>query len=226
MKMTFRGLASDKPLAFALAGAALLAACETAQQASAPEAASPRASAVEETISPRVTPVAEELAALGLDTQVPTPLAEVEALLGVEQISRAGSGGDSYAFETVEGDHPCIRDGQIDSACSARAAELDRRVAGTMGRSRRANPESSLQSITPDVIDPDTFDPVLTADEIGRTGRLQSQAAQSLGSSLLGTGHLPPTDEPDPADPAEPELPTGPLPPDWLIRTIPPVQSN
>lgn len=209
---------------FAFVGAALLAGCATASTSPANDGLAPRASAVEEKGPSGVTPIAEELASLGLDTQTPTPAAEVQALLGVEQVSRAGSGGQSYAFDDVEGDHPCIRDGQIDSACSARAAELDRRVAGPMERRSRATAESSLQSITPDVIDPDTFDPVRTAEEIGRTGRLQSQAAQSLGTNLLE--NVPPPTQPEPANPAEPVLPTGPLPPDWVIRTIPPTQSN
>jgi|GEM_PF-6618454 len=101
-----------------------------------------------------------------------------------------------YSFDDVEGDHPCNGEGRNTDACRA-ASQAIAAAAGQSGQKGSARSAAAeLQTLTNKVIDPETFDPQRTIDEIGRGSLLSSQAAQALGSDFLAL--------PDPVQPTEP----------------------
>lgn len=139
-------------------------------------------------------------------------------LLQVEQLDTSTTGEGGYAFDDVQGDHPCDGEDQGTPECRAVSEALERSVADDSRGSGRSA-EAELQTLTNEVIDPETFDPERTIDEIGRGGtRLQSQAAQALGSEFL----MPPPLEALPEDPAvpDPSNPAAGLPPVVLDITV------
>ena len=117
------------------------------------------------------------------------------ALLDIEQLGGATpTNAADLSFDAVEGDHPCSGSGQGTDACKAAsvaviaAADQDNRGRGSVGE---------LQTLTNRVIDPDTFDPDRTIDEIGRGGQLNSLASQALGLDFLTLPPVAPAVEED-----------------------------
>lgn len=111
-------------------------------------------------------------------------------LLTVEQLDQGISKG--FSFEAVEGDHPCEDAQQDDEQCAAASKAISAAAEGDAIRKKgRRSAEAELQSLTSDIIDPDSFDPVRTIDEIGRGGQLNSLSARAVGSRFLsGDGLL------------------------------------
>lgn len=122
--------------------------------------------------------------------------------LFVDQIGEIDA--TEYAFPEVEGDDPCAKPGDdLPEQCNGTSRIGQGQSHLAKGGSNNALAE--LQSITPTVIDPTTFDADRTADEIGRgSGRLQSQAGMALGADLLAPPP-PPKPEPDPNRPFGPD---------------------
>lgn len=122
-------------------------------------------------------------------------------LFQVEQISKNNTRPD-YTFADVEGDDPCLAEenrglAQCKTALGNGSAGHAARPDGTA-----QNALSELQAITPNIIDPETFDADRTADEIGRPdGHPRSQVGMAVGADFLA----PPPPPPEPEQP-EPEL--------------------
>ena len=129
----------------------------------------------------------------------------------VDQIDQSPTIAD-YAFSEVEGDDPCLdpETSQTDR-CQPSRLSGSSLVSNTKRSSETALKE--LQSIVPNVVDPNSFDAERTADEIGRTGgALQSQAGMALGAQFLnpipeleGEGD-PELETPDGASPFSPNF--------------------
>lgn len=183
----------------ALLVASSCAATDT-KQASAPK----RLANVE--TAPLQGPIASELEALGLEPT--TDEARLMALsddLGIAQIEQASDVREDYAFDEVEGNHPCLTNPDLSEDCKAISEDILNR-AQRAAKVRKRNAAVDLQAITPDVVDPDTFDPTRTAEEIGRVRELRSDAAQAVGAFLLGESVLVPvTPEPDLPDTVSPD---------------------
>jgi len=132
------------------------------------------------------------------------------SILFVDQVANTKAS-QSYAFSDLEGDDPCLHGSEKLGTPQCEIAPRNN-SARTSPQSRSSdNALSDLQTITPRVIDPGSFDPTRTADELGRNGRtLQSQAGMALGAKLLAP---PPVVEPEtPEENINPQ--TGfPLPP-------------
>lgn len=115
--------------------------------------------------------------------------ASPQALLSFEQLNNDQKA--DYAFEAVDGDHPCddARGNSVMAReqCQATSKALSNSIARNANRAGRAGRSAAaeLQSLTNEIIDPETFDPQRTIDEIGRGGRLNSLAAQSIGADFL-----------------------------------------
>lgn len=157
-----------------------------------------RVNAGVEKIAPIEVPAVEDVKEEDLTVrQVAFPGASQDSLgrLQVQQLAD-DTAQIEYSFDDVEGDHPCNGEGADTDACRAasRAVAAAAEQSGQRGRGRSAVTE--LQTLTNKVIDPETFDPQRTIDEIGRGSLLSSQAAQALGSDFLTV--------PDPVQPAEP----------------------
>lgn len=177
-----------------LAGLMLSACANGARPASTPDLVGVQKSAAID------IPVVEDIVVDDLRvSQIARPgqsAASPQAFLSFEQLSNDQNA--DYAFEAVEGDHPCD-DARGSSSmareqCQATSRALSNALARDANRGRRGA-AAELQSLTNEVIDPETFDPQRTIDEIGRGGRLNSLAAQSKGSQFLAgpTGQVPDT---------------------------------
>lgn len=71
---------------------------------------------------------------------------------------------------------------------------------------------SEIQALTPNVVDPQTFDPTRTAQDLGRSSVPQTQVGQALGFQLLQPPVVPEEAEPDdPANPTGGDLPPIPV---------------
>ncbi|MEM6899430.1 MAG: hypothetical protein AAF583_06645 [Pseudomonadota bacterium] len=175
---------------------------------------------VESDANPKaVGAVSEELAALGITVAEQSETNDWSAVLGIEQVTSETQGAD-YAFKDVEGVHPCQRENVITEECHDILARLERQIP-TEQDGRGTSALSELQAITPDVVDPQSFDPVVTADELGRLPVPQSQAAQALGFQLLQPPAPVPV-EPEPEDPAVGDFGNLPdIPLDVLITQTP-----
>lgn len=160
--------------------------------------------------------------------QVQTPIATArgsaltESALTVQQLGPdVGDLPENYTFEAVEGDHPCQGGAQhVDDCRVASSAVTAAAETYSAGNARQdGSAEAELQTLTNRVIDPDTFDPVTTLDEIGRGDQFSSLAAQSVGSDFLVSGS-------EPALPAEEDPSaqdgTSALPPFILDVTVTP----
>ena len=105
--------------------------------------------------------------------------------LTVEQLN-SQNGGDpaGYAFDAVKGDHPCggrrVETDACQAVSKAIAEAANKKKPNTQGAA-----EAELQTLTTQIIDPDTFDPLTTIDEIGRGGQFSSLAAQAVGAEFL-----------------------------------------
>lgn len=154
----------------------------------------------------KVQSLENDLAALGLSEESRTDsAADWTDALSIEQVANTLDSRD-YGFEDVEGVDPCQRVGADPEACRDVSAALGSRL-DVDRKDGEPSALSELQAITPDVVDPQSFDPIATADELGRLQLPQSQAAQSLGFQLL----QPPAPVPEPEE--TPEDATGGLPP-------------
>lgn len=104
--------------------------------------------------------------------------------LMVDQIDPGATNTD-YGFSDVKGDDPCL-DPATSATARCQPGLLDR-ASLTDGNERNSETAlKELQSIVPNVIDPNSFDAERTADEIGRSGgSLQSQASMALGAEFL-----------------------------------------
>ncbi|MEM6410528.1 MAG: hypothetical protein AAF683_03225 [Pseudomonadota bacterium] len=163
--------------------------------------------------------VSEELAALGITVAQQSETNDWSTVLGIEQVTSETQGSD-YAFKDVEGIHPCQREDVITDDCREISARLAEQLAAEQ-TGRGTSALSELQAITPDVVDPQSFDPVVTADELGRLPVPQSQAAQALGFQLLQPPAPVPV-EPEPEDPAVDDFGNLPdIPLDVLITQTP-----
>lgn len=136
-------------------------------------------------------------------------------VLNFEQLETVtGPGVSGFSFEDVQGDHPCRGAGQGTDQCAAVSKALsDAAARDANQKTGRRSAEAELQSLTNQVIDPGSFDPERTIDEIGRGNQLNSLASQALGSEFLN-GSLP---IPDTA-PTPDEVPD--LPPIVLDITV------
>lgn len=156
--------------------------------------------------------VSDELSALGISTDTAND-EDWNALLTIDQvIGSEESSQQEYAFQEIDGVHPCQREDVITDDCR----EISEGLARDLERNARSGSQSSavseIQAITPDIVDPQSFDPVITAGELGRQPIPQSQAAQALGFQLLQPPALPVEPEADdPADDVTTVLPDIPL---------------
>ena len=125
--------------------------------------------------------------------QVQTPAeAEAENALTLQQLAPdVDDLSENYAFEAVEGDFPCQGAAQRVEDCgvASRAITAENETSSSGRGGQSASAEAELQTLTNRVIDPDTFDPVTTLDEIGRGDQFSSLAAQSVGSDFLVSGN-------------------------------------
>jgi hypothetical protein len=129
----------------------------------------------------------------------------------VDQIDQSAINTD-YAFSDVEGDDPCL---DPEASTTARCQTSQLSGSSLMGGHKRSSETAleELQSIVPNVVDPNSFDAERTADEIGRSGRsLRSQAGMALGAQFLnpvpeleGEGD-PESDRPDEISPLSPDF--------------------
>jgi len=117
--------------------------------------------------------------------------------LQVEQITSKDRSRE-YTFADLEGDDPCLIEANRELA-QCKSTSIERQVESNTARARNNNRAlSELQAITPNVIDPSTFDADRAADEIGRSGRSpQSQIGMAVGAEFLAP----------PPPPPEPEVP-------------------
>ena len=192
-----------KGISFALVSASLLVGCASqSDQAEVPRRDAADAGA------PKAGAVSKELAALGISAEHSEEKRDYTALLGVEQVSSIATD-QNYAFADVEGVHPCQRDEVLTEDCREISAKLAEELAREPTGSNRSA-LSELQALTPDVVNPESFDPAVTASELGRVPLPQSQAAQSLGFQLLQPPVAPPV-EPEPEENTDPVL--GEIPP-------------
>lgn len=121
-------------------------------------------------------------------------------LFQVEQIP-SGDAPVGYSFADVEGDDPCLLEANRNRPqCNAEPGGLRDRQ-GARGHRDGRTALSELQAITPNVIDPTTFDADRAADEIGRPqGDPQSQIGMAVGADFLTPPPLPPEPELDETD--------------------------
>jgi hypothetical protein len=103
--------------------------------------------------------------------------------LTVEQLN-SQSGVGEYAFDAVKGDHPCDGGRLETDACQATSKAIAE-AANAKKQSTQGGAEAELQTLTSQIIDPDTFDPLTTIDEIGRGDQFSSLAAQAVGAEFL-----------------------------------------
>jgi len=129
----------------------------------------------------------------GIGLEEPSELSS--DLVDIGQVDDQTAASSAYAFTDIEGEHPCFRDPEAE--CPEETRRFRTQALGRGGRQSDDNALRDLQALTPDIIDPDSFDPAQTAREIGRSGIPQSQAALSLGNALL-TPPPPVEEEPDP----------------------------
>ncbi|MEO0881432.1 MAG: hypothetical protein AAFY34_01755 [Pseudomonadota bacterium] len=164
--------------------------------------------------------VIEELAELGIDVEAPASKEDWSAVLGVEQVTTADED-RNYAFADVEGVHPCQREEILTDDCREISARLAEELDRASGDPNRGSALSEIQALTPDVVDPQSFDPVVTAGELGRQPIPQSQAAQALGFQLLQPP-VPPPAEPEPEEPGVDDFGTLPdIPLDIIVNQTP-----
>ncbi len=128
-----------------------------------------------------------------------------ENSVGINQITSKPEGTD-FGFSDIEGDDPCLQNR------AAIAPEYCKDTANILQPSPQDNAPkpsalSELQSIVPEIIDPDTFDPERTADELGRKSTsLNTQAGMALGAELLAPPK-PPRPEPTENKSVHPKMP-------------------
>lgn len=105
--------------------------------------------------------------------------------LKVEQLNTQNpSDPGGYTFDAVKGDHPCGGARVETDACQA-ASKAIAEAANAKNQNTQGAAEAELQTLTNQVIDPDTFDPLTTIDEIGRGDQFSSLAAQAVGAEFL-----------------------------------------
>ena len=138
--------------------------------------------------------------------------------LTVEQLNTQSPGGPGgFAFDAVKGDHPC-RGARVETDACQAASKALAEAANAKNKSTQGTAEAELQTLTNQVIDPDTFDPLTTIDEIGRGDQFSSLAAQAVGSEFLAPT-IPEAPVEDAVDPAGAASGAG-LPPFVLDITV------
>ena len=131
-------------------------------------------------------------------------------ILSVQQVSdESAFQTEDFAFAAVEGDHPCMQEEAVAEECSQKIERLADEVELEAATSDFAL--SEIQALTPNVVDPQTFDPTQTAQDLGRSPRPQTQAGQAVGFQLLQPAPIPVEPEEDPTDPTAGDLPPVPV---------------
>lgn len=102
-----------------------------------------------------------------------------KGLLEVQQV-QPSEGTSTYGFNDIEVDDPCAVAYNAPEHCRG----LTRGHSNLNLQRRQPSAVFRLQAITPQVIDPSSFDAEKTADEIGR-GRAQLNSSRALGAELL-----------------------------------------
>lgn len=111
-----------------------------------------------------------------------------------------------YTFADVEGDDPCLTEANRELAQCQASLLGNAGALNADGKRKTGTALSELQAITPNIIDPSTFDADRAADEVGRPGhRLQSQIGMAIGADFLAPPPPPPEPELTPEDALRPD---------------------
>ena len=186
-----------------------LVGCATAEESVAKQ----DAVEVQTAEAPETTDVLETLPALGIDVEADAADQDWGSVLSVQQVSEVSAEqAKSYAFADVEGNHPCLREDRDAEKCAQEAAELAEKIGSEEDSATNNYALSEIQALTPNVVDPQTFDPTRTAQDLGRSSVPQTQVGQALGFQLLQPPVVPEEAEPeDPANPTGGDLPPIPV---------------
>lgn len=114
--------------------------------------------------------------------------------LRVRQVSNVRAADQEFAFDAVAGDDPCAANPGEECAVASGALLA---AEATKEPLVQARPETQFQALTGTVLDPESFDPERTIDEIGRQGNVRTQAAGAIGVDFLAP---PPVDVPLPEE--------------------------